>query len=82
MDEILLTQKLSATNHETPEFLESDYYVKDLYQFYKISIEETKENLEWRTRAFEYEKKNSYGIENINDMSRNTHIVESGICHT
>ena len=36
-----------------------------------MNIEETKEELEWRKRAFEYEQKNVYGIENRNDM---THI--------
>ena len=35
-----------------------------------MSLEETKEKLDWRKRAFEYEKKNSYGIENWNDMTR------------
>ena len=35
-----------------------------------MSLEETKEKLDWRKRAFEYEKKNSNGIENRNDMTR------------
>ena len=35
-----------------------------------MSLEETKEKIDWRKRGFEYEKKNSYGIENRNDMTR------------
>ena len=47
MNEILLneTQKLSSTR-EAPEFLDSDYDEKDLYQVERVSIEETKEKLE------------------------------------
>ena len=45
MDEILLTQKLSATNHEAPELLDSYYDANDLYKVEKISLEETKKNL-------------------------------------
>ena len=30
-DEIILTQKVSATNHEAPEFMYSDYDSNDLY---------------------------------------------------
>ena len=69
MDEILLTQKVSAKNHEAPEFLDSDYDANDLYEVDKTSLEETKEKLDWCKRAFEYENKNSYGIENRNDMT-------------
>ena len=46
VDEILLTQKVSATNHEVPEFLYSDYDAKKLYKVDKIRLEETKENLD------------------------------------
>ena len=74
MDEIILTQKVCATNHEEPEFLDSDKDANDLYGFGKMSLEETKENLDWRKRAFEYKKKNSYGIQNRNDM---THIQKN-----
>ena len=70
MDEILLTQKVSAANHEAPEFLDSDYDAKHLYIVNKMSLEETKESLDCHKRAFEDEKKNSYGIENRNDMTR------------
>ena len=58
MDEIILneTQKLSATNHEAAEFLDSDYNTNDLYQVDKVSIEETKEIFDWCKRAFEYKK--------------------------
>ena len=69
MDEILLTQKVSATNNEAPEFMDSDYDANNLYQVDKTSLEETKEKLDWRKRAFEYKKKKSYGIENRNDMT-------------
>ena len=68
MDEIILTQKVSATNHEASEFLNSDYDANDLYEFDKTSLEETRENFDWRKHAFEYEKKKSYGIENRNGI--------------
>ena len=71
MDGILLTQIVSATNHEAPGFMDSDYHANDLYKVEKLSLEDTKENLDCRKRTFEYENKNSYGIENLNDM---THI--------
>ena len=44
MDEILLTQKVSDTNHEVPKFLDSDYNANNLYRVDKMSLEETKEN--------------------------------------
>ena len=44
VDEILLTQKVSATNHETPEFMDSNYDAKDFYEIEKMSLEDTKEN--------------------------------------
>ena len=34
-----------------------------------MSHEETKEKIEWRKRAFEYEQNNSYGNEILNDMT-------------
>ena len=40
VDEILLTQKVSAINHEAPEFLDSDYDANDLYEVDKMSIED------------------------------------------
>ena len=46
MDEILLTQKVSTTNHESPEFLDSDYDENYLYQFDNMSLQETKEKLD------------------------------------
>ena len=70
MDEILPTQKVSAINSEAPEFLGSDYDANDLNFFDKITLEETKENIDWYKRAFESEEKNSYGIEYLNDMTR------------
>ena len=64
MDEILLneTQKISATDHEVPEFLDSDYDAKYLCQVDRISLEDTREKTDWSKRAFEYKNKNSYGI--------------------
>ena len=62
MNEIILTQKVSDTNHETPEFMDSDYDANDLYKVEKMSLEETKEKLEWRKREFEDEKKNHMGL--------------------
>ena len=46
MEHILLneTQKLRAAREE-PEFLDSDYDAKNLYQVDKISLEDTKKNL-------------------------------------
>ena len=46
MDGIILTKKVIAKNHESPKFLDSYYDANDLYQFEKMSLEETKENLE------------------------------------
>ena len=71
MDDILLneTQKVRAAREE-PEFFDSDYDTKNLYQVDKISLEDTKKKLYWRKCAFEYEQNNSYGIENRNDMTR------------
>ena len=40
-----------------------------MYEVEKMSLEETKENLDLRKRTFEYENKNSYGIENLNYMT-------------
>ena len=34
-----------------------------------MSLEEIKEKIDWRTRAFEYKNKNSYDIENEYDMT-------------
>ena len=38
MDKILLTQKVSAKNHEEPEFMDSDYDAKDLYGVDNMSL--------------------------------------------
>ena len=35
-----------------------------------MSLEETKEKIEWLKYAFEFKQKNTYGIENKNDMTR------------
>ena len=44
-DEILLNEpkRVSAVNHESPEFLENDYNENDLYQVENIIPDETKE---------------------------------------
>ena len=69
VDEILLKeiQKLSAVR-EAPEFLDPDYDVNDLDLVERMSTEETKEKLEWHKREFEWKQKNTYAIENQNDM--------------
>ena len=69
MDKILLneTQKLSAVR-KAPEFLDSGCDENDIYQVDKMSLEENKNKLEWRKRAFECKDKNSYGIEKQNYM--------------
>ena len=41
-----------------------------MYQVDKMSLEETKENLDQFKHVFEYEQNNSYGIENRNYMTR------------
>ena len=48
--------------------MDYDYNDNDLYWVEKTSLEETKNNIEWRNCAFEFEQKNSYGIENWNDL--------------
>ena len=55
------SKKLSSVNHEAPEFLEIYYDANNLYQVENISIDKTKEKMEWRKRALEY--KNSHVIE-------------------
>ena len=35
-----------------------------------MSIEDNKEKIEWHNRAFERKQKNTYGIENQNNMTR------------
>ena len=56
------SKKVSAVNHEAPELLESDYDKNDLYQVENMSLDETKEKIEWRKIALEY--KSLYVIEN------------------
>ena len=71
VDDILLneTQKVIAAK-EVPEFLESDYDDNELYQVEKMSLEGTKEKIEWCKRTFKYEQKITYRIKNQNDMTR------------
>ena len=40
-------KKVSAVNHEAPEFLESDYNDNNLYQVENMSLSETKEKLNY-----------------------------------
>ena len=67
-DEILLNEpkRVSAVNHESPEFLENDYNENDLYQVENIIPDETKEKNHWRKRGLEYESSNA--IKNWNEM--------------
>ena len=58
------SKKVSAMNHEAPEFLESDYNDNDLYKVENMSIGDTKEKTEWRKRSLEYES--LYVVENRN----------------
>ena len=44
------------------EFLDSDYDANILCEADKIVLEETKEKLDWRKRAFEYRKKILMGL--------------------
>ena len=46
VDEIILTQRVSARNNETPEFLDSDYYANYLYEVDNMSLEETRIKLD------------------------------------
>ena len=50
--QIILTQKISATNHESPKFLDCDYNANYLYQVGNTSLEDTKEKVDWRKRVF------------------------------
>ena len=59
-------KKLSAANHESKEFLESDYDKNDLYQVENMILDETKEIIGWYKNALEYTS--SYVIENRNNM--------------
>ena len=61
--------KKVSSARESPDFLDFDYDDKDLYQVEGMSLEETKEKLEWRKRALECEQIISYGIENWNDIT-------------
>ena len=54
VDEILLheTQKVSDAKG-APEFLDSDFDQNNLYRVEKMSLEDTKEKLEWYKHTFE-----------------------------
>ena len=70
MNEILLreNEKVSAVK-ESPANIESDFDKNELYHIENMSLEDTKEKLEWHKCTFECEQKNTYGIENLNDMT-------------
>ena len=61
-----MNKKISAINHEAPDFFEIDNNENDLYQMENISLNETKEIIELRKRALEYES--SYVFENLDKM--------------
>ena len=65
MDGIILqeNQKVSA-EEESHGNIESGFDQSEIYQVNNMSLEDTKEKLEWRKRAFKHELKNTYGIEN------------------
>ena len=48
------SKKLSSVNHEAPKLLESDYDANDLYQVGNVTLDESKEKMEWCKRAFGY----------------------------
>ena len=60
MDEILLTQQLSATNHEAPELLDSDYDTNNLYQVNKMSLDGSKEKLTDLSMSFNPKRRKNY----------------------
>ena len=55
VDEIRMVEskKGNAVNHEALEFLESDYDENDLYQVENMSLDDTKEKIEWSKRVLE-----------------------------
>ena len=78
------SKKVSSVNHEAPEFLESDYDANNLSKVENMSLDETKEKMEWQKSALEY--KNSYVIEkwdkliHIHDNEVNS-IAECNLLH-
>ena len=46
VNKIIPTQKISGTNREAPVFLISNYNVNNVCEFEKMSLEETKENID------------------------------------
>ena len=55
---------------ESHENIVSNFDDKKLYQIENMSLENTKEKVQWRKRAFEWKLENSDGIENHNDILR------------
>ena len=60
--------------------MDSDYDANDLYEVDKMSLEETKENIDRRRRAFEYEKKNRNDMTRIHNNEVNN-ISECNLLH-
>ena len=59
-------KKISAVNHEAPEFLDNYYDENNLYQVENKIIDDTNKKIDWRKRTLEY--KISYMIENRNEV--------------
>ena len=68
-------KKVSDEN-KAPENIESKFDDNEFYLIDNMRLEYTKEKLEWRKRAFEWKLKNTYEIENQNDM---THLHENEV---
>ena len=57
--------------------MDSDYDANDMYKVEIISLEETKEKHYLCKSAFEYEKKNTYGIENQKNMTNDMTFIRN-----
>ena len=60
--------KLSA-EEEPHDNIEFDIDIKNIYQIYNMSIDDQKENIEWRKCAFQWKIENTYEIEIHNSMT-------------
>ena len=59
MDEIILNGRRKKPAREAQDISDSDCNDNDIYQIEETSFEETKEKLEWRECAFEFQQQNS-----------------------
>ena len=50
--------------------IETDFDESEIYQIDNMSLDDTKEKLEWCKHAFEWKIKDTYEIENQNGMTR------------